>query len=84
MAVIDQIITDEYALYHGDSCEVLPTLPDGSIDHVIYDGRIWTSGRRSESGWREYSPRISDNTSDEARAVLEHRDHVHVDVIEGD
>lgn len=31
MAVKDQTITDRYALYNGDCCEVLKTLPDGKI-----------------------------------------------------
>ena len=43
---------------------------------VIFDGKIWTSGSRSEQGWRDYEP----PTSNGDRAVLEHRDHVHVDV----
>lgn len=56
-----------------------------AIDHVIFDRRIWTSGRRSEEGWRPYSSsRVTDRTDDETRAILQHRDHVHVDVIEGD
>ena len=53
------------------------------VDHVIFDGRIWTSGRRAEEGWRAYRPDVGD-ASEETRAILEHRDHVHVDVIEGD
>jgi hypothetical protein len=48
------------------------------IDTVIYDDRIWTAGLRSEAGWREY-----DEPSGPNQAVLEHRDHVHVDVVEG-
>lgn len=36
MAVIDQLITDRYAIYNGDSMEVMPTLPDGSIHLSIY------------------------------------------------
>ena len=34
--VIDQAITESYALYNGDSCEVLPTLRDASIDLSVY------------------------------------------------
>jgi hypothetical protein len=49
------------------------------IDHVIFDGRIWSAGTRSQQGWRTYTP---PSTSGD-RAVLEHRDHVHVDVIAG-
>ena len=36
MTVADQVITDRYALYLGDSCEVLPTLPDGSVHLSVY------------------------------------------------
>lgn len=46
------------------------------IEHVIYDDLIWSAGRRSEEGWRDYDP--GDTPGD--RAILEHRDHVHVDV----
>ncbi|MBZ5735088.1 hypothetical protein K8Z61_11315 [Nocardioides sp. TRM66260-LWL] len=45
------------------------------IATVIYDGMIWTA-RRSGQGWRPYSP--ASRSGD--RAILEHRDHVHVDV----
>ena len=46
------------------------------IDHVIFDKRIWTAGVRSERGWRDYDP--GNGPGD--RKILEHRDHVHVDV----
>lgn len=36
MTVADQVITDRYALYLGDSCEVLPTLPAESIGLSVY------------------------------------------------
>lgn len=36
MAVLDQVITDRYALYCGDSLEVMPALPDESIGLSIY------------------------------------------------
>lgn len=32
----DQIVTDNYAIYNGDCMEVLPALPDKSIDLSIY------------------------------------------------
>ena len=47
-----------------------------SIQTVIFDGRIWKSG--SSAGWRRYDPPESPGD----RAVLEHRDHVHVDVFD--
>ena len=49
-----------------------------SIQHVIFDGRIWSSGDRSGDGWRDYDP--PERSGD--RAILEHRDHVHVDVFD--
>ncbi len=49
------------------------------IDHVIYDAKIWSAGVRSQQGWRDYDP--GDRPGD--RATLEHRDHVHVDVVKG-
>lgn len=36
MAVKDQVVTDRYALYHGDCCEVMPSLPDGSVHLSVY------------------------------------------------
>lgn len=47
------------------------------IATVIFDDRIWTSGRRSEEGWRDYDP--PQQAGDQA--ILEHLDHVHVDVL---
>jgi DNA modification methylase len=34
--VINQHITDKYAIYHGDSCEVLKGIPDNTIHYEIY------------------------------------------------
>ncbi|GAA1520368.1 hypothetical protein [Nocardioides humi] len=44
------------------------------IRTVIFDDRIWTAGRK---GWRDY--RVPASSSGD-RAILEHRDHVHIDV----
>ncbi|MEQ6903228.1 hypothetical protein [Nocardioides sp. YIM 152588] len=43
------------------------------IRTVIYDGRIWRAG---QDGWRDYN--APDGPGDPE--ILEHRDHVHVDV----
>lgn len=48
------------------------------IQTVIFDDRIWKSGDRSEDGWTDYN--APDGPGD--RAILEHRDHVHVDVFD--
>ncbi|MEV0286674.1 MULTISPECIES: hypothetical protein [unclassified Kribbella] len=49
-----------------------------NIRTVIFSDKIWTAGRRSDSGWRDYTPpaRSGDAT------ILRHLDHVHVDVVE--
>ena len=36
MAVIDQIVTNNYALYNGDSLEVMKSMPEGKIHHCVY------------------------------------------------
>jgi hypothetical protein len=46
------------------------------IKTVIFDGRVWTADDRSGDGWRTYDP--PERAGDPA--ILEHRDHVHVDV----
>ena len=46
------------------------------IATVIFDDRIWQASR-SHSGWRDYRVPSSSNGDPE---ILEHRDHVHVDV----
>lgn len=53
------------------------------VADVIFDGRIWTAGELSKQGWRSYTPPASElpaHADKATRAVLEHRDHVHVDV----
>lgn len=36
MAVMEQVITDDYAIYCGDCVDVMSGLPDGSIDLTLY------------------------------------------------
>jgi hypothetical protein len=33
---IDQVVTDKYAIYHGDSCEVIKGIPDNSVHLGIH------------------------------------------------
>ena len=59
MAVIDQKITDRYAVYHGDSCEVLPTLPAESVHLSVYSPPFcglyhYSSSERDLSNCRTY------------------------------
>jgi len=48
------------------------------VDTIIFDNRIWTAGSHSEDGWRDYDA----GPGSGSQAILEHRDHVHVDVVE--
>jgi len=59
MAVKDQEINDNYAIYHGDSCEVLPRLKSESIDLSIYSPPFcglfnYSSSPRDLSNCRTY------------------------------
>lgn len=47
-----------------------------NIQTVIFDDRIWQA-HRSTSSWRDY--RVPSSSKGD-RAILEHRDHVHMDV----
>ena len=33
---VDQVVTDRYAIYQGDSCELVKAIPDGSIHFGIH------------------------------------------------
>jgi DNA modification methylase len=59
MAIKDQKITDRYAIYNGDCCEVLPTLPDESIHLSIYSPPFcglyqYSSDEKDMSNCRNY------------------------------
>jgi DNA modification methylase len=36
VTVLDQLVTDEYAIYHADCIDVVRGLPDGSVDFSIF------------------------------------------------
>lgn len=59
MAVIDQKVTDRYAVYNGDCLEVMPTLPDGKLGFSIYSPPFaglyhYSSSDRDLSNARDY------------------------------
>jgi DNA modification methylase len=70
MAVIDQLVTDHYAIYNGDACEVLPTLPDGSVHLCIYSPPFAT-----ESGGALYNYSSSVRDLSNSRTYNEFFDH---------
>ena len=47
------------------------------IQTIIFDDQIWTA-RRADEGWRDYDAPSNDEPA--TQAILEHRDHIHVDV----
>jgi len=60
MAIIDQELTDRYAVYHGDCMEVLPSLPDGSVHLSVYSPPFaglyhYSSSERDLSNSRDYA-----------------------------
>jgi len=59
MAVMNQVVTDHYALYHGDCMELMPTVPDGSIHLSLYSPPFgglyhYSSSERDLSNARGY------------------------------
>jgi DNA modification methylase len=59
MAVANQVLTDFYALYHGDCCEVMQTLPDGAVHLSVYSPPFgglyhYSSSDRDLSNARSY------------------------------
>ncbi len=60
MAVREQTITDDYALYNGDCCEVMASLPDASVDMTVYSPPFcglynYSSNERDLSNCRSYA-----------------------------
>ena len=59
MNVLDQEITDRYAIYNGDCCEVLPEIPGSSVHLSIYSPPFcglfhYSSSERDMSNCRSY------------------------------
>lgn len=70
MAVIDQAITDRYALYNGDSAEVLAKIPDKSVHLSIYSPPFAT-----ENGGALYNYSSSVRDLSNARTYKEFFEH---------
>jgi len=59
LAVIDQCITDKYAIYNGDCCEVMAAMPDKCIHLSIYSPPFgglyhYSSSERDLSNCKDY------------------------------
>lgn len=59
MGVLDQVLTDRYALYNGDCLEVMPSFPEASMHLSIYSPPFaglyqYTSSERDLSNSRTY------------------------------
>lgn len=70
MAVTDQTITDHYALYNGDSAEMLASLPEESVGMSIYSPPFAT-----ESGGALYNYSSSVRDLSNARTYEEFFEH---------
>lgn len=70
MAVISQLTTDRYAIYNGDSAEMLKTLPDNSAGMVIYSPPFAT-----ENGGALYNYSSSPRDLSNSRTYEEFFDH---------
>lgn len=68
--ISNQVITDNYALYHGDSAEVFESLPDESIHMWIYSPPFATEG-----GGALYNYSSSDRDLTNARSYDEFFEH---------
>lgn len=60
MAVIEQVVTDDYALYNGDSCEFTPDIPEDSLHLSLYSPPFcglyhYSSSERDMSNCRTYT-----------------------------
>jgi len=59
MAVADQLVTEDYAIYLGDSCEVMPAMKDESVHLSVYSPPFgglyhYSSSERDLSNCRDY------------------------------
>lgn len=70
MACLDQVLTDDYAIYNGDSCEVLPTIPSESVGLAIYSPPFAT-----ENGGCLYNYSSSVRDLSNARTYAEFFEH---------
>jgi DNA modification methylase len=68
--VLDQAITDRYAVYNGDCLEVLPDLPDASVHLSVYSPPFATEG-----GGALYHYSSSDRDLSHARTYAEFFEH---------
>lgn len=75
MAVMDQVITDDYALYNGDCCEVLPDIPSESIHLSIYSPPFMSESGKSGLYCYSSSERDLSNSRD-YEEFFEHYEHV--------
>lgn len=70
MAVIDQVITDDYAIYNGDSAEWITSIPDESVGMSVYSPPFAT-----ENGGALYNYSSSVRDLSNARTYEEFFEH---------
>lgn len=68
MAVKDQVITEDYAIYNGDCMEVMPCFPDNSIHFSIYSPPF--------AGLYQYSSSERDLSNNDYNGFMTHYGYV--------
>lgn len=61
---IDQVLTDQYALYHGDACELIRAVPNDSVDFGVHSPPF--------EGLYKFSANDRDISNNEGGAFWEH------------
>jgi len=74
MAVRDQLITETYAIYNGDSCEVIQSIPDASVHMSVYSPPFAIDGA-SGGGGCLYNYSSSDRDFSNSRTYAEFFEH---------
>ena len=64
VACIDQVVTDKYAIYHGDACELIRAIPGDSVDFGIHSPPF--------EGLYKFSNSDRDISNNEGDAFYEH------------
>lgn len=62
--VVNQVVTDQYAIYEGDSCEIMPELPENSVGFSLHSPPF--------EGLYKFSNSDRDVSNSEGQAFYDH------------
>lgn len=72
MNIIDQHVSDKWAMYNGDSCEVMATIPDNSIHYSIFSPPFQSLFTYSSSNRDLGNCRSEKEFNDHFKFIVEH------------